>query len=285
MIYRWLFFLKNNHLYINDWRRKMKKTLISALLLSLVLSISLFTWGCGTAKDPEATITIAAASSLQNALEEKIIPAFNELHPTIKIQGTYDASGKLQTQIEEGADVDLFFSAATKQMDALAGEGLVNKDDVTNLLENEIVLIAGAKEDTADITKFQDITKADTIALGDPASVPAGQYAKESLTNLGIWDAVRGKTVSYGTNVSQVLSWVAEGSAQVGIVYNSDALSMPDQVKIIAKAPADSVSKCIYPAAVLSNSKKADAANIFLTYLKSDDALKIFEDYGFKTAE
>jgi molybdate transport system substrate-binding protein len=263
----------------------MKRKLLIVLTLSLILATSVFSTACGSDKNMEATITIAAAASLQTALEEKIIPAFNEIYPDIKVQGTYDASGKLQTQIEEGADVDLFFSAALKQMDALVDGGYVNKDDVVDLLENEIVLVGGIDEDTSAYTSFADIVKADTIAIGDPASVPAGQYAQEALTNLGIWDTVMGKTLSLGTNVTQVVSWVAEGSAQVGIVYNSDAVAVADQIKIIAKAPADSVSKCIYPVAVLTGSKQSEAANLFLDYLKSDDALSIFESYGFKIGE
>jgi len=121
--------------------------------------------------------------------------------------------------------------------------------------------------------------------LGDPASVPAGTYAKESLTNLKLWDTVQSKKISLGTNVSQVLGWVSEGSAQVGIVYNTDALSMPDKVQIIGKAPADSVSKCIYPVAVLTATKQATASKIFLDFLQSDEALTIFESFGFKISE
>lgn len=260
----------------------MKKKLISVLLFTLVLSVSIFTWGCGTGSDAKATITIAAASSLKTVLEEQIIPAFNEDHPNITVQGTFDSSGNLKTQIEQGADVDLFFSAALKQMDGLTTGGFVNKGDAVNLLENEIVLIAGVKQDMTKFTKFADIVNANTIALGDPESVPAGTYAKESLTNLGLWNKVQSKKVSLGTNVSQVLGWVSEGSAQVGIVYNTDALSMKDKVKIIAKAPADSVSKCIYPVAVLAKSKQAEAANVFLEFLQSDKALNIFKDAGFK---
>jgi molybdate transport system substrate-binding protein len=263
----------------------MKKKLVSALLLSLVLSMSLFAWGCGTTEDEEATITIAAAASLQNVLEDEIIPAFNEVHPNITVQGTFDSSGNLQTQIEQGAEIDLFFSAALKQMDALTTGGFVTEGEAVNLLENEIVLVAGSDQDVSNFTKFEDIVNADTIALGDPASVPAGTYAKESLTNLKLWDTVQSKKISLGTNVSQVLGWVSEGSAQVGIVYNTDALSMPDKVQIIGKAPADSVSKCIYPVAVLTATKQATASTIFLDFLQSDEALTIFESFGFKISE
>lgn len=113
-------------------------------------------------------------------------------------------------------------SAATKQMNALTEQGLVEKDSVVDLLQNQIVLITAA-DSTLDLQNFEDITKANVIAIGDPESVPVGQYSKEVLTNLGIWDAVSAKA-SLGTNVTEVLKWVEEGQVQMpGIVYASDA--------------------------------------------------------------
>ena len=112
---------------------------------------------------------------------------FEEQNPGITVKGTYDSSGKLQTQIEEGIPADVFMSAATKQMDALSDQGLVESDSVVDLLENQIVLITGA-DSSLELQKFADITKANVIAIGDPESVPVGQYAKEVLTNLGIWE-------------------------------------------------------------------------------------------------
>ncbi|MGI6721304.1 MAG: molybdate ABC transporter substrate-binding protein [Anaerovoracaceae bacterium] len=266
---------------------KFTKRLI-AIVAVLVLALSLAACGGsgdsnnGNSDKDKTKITIAAAASLENALKDEIIPAFEKENPSIKVVGTYDASGKLQTQIEEGADVDVFFSAATKQMDALVDQDLIDKDSVVDLLENQIVLIK-AKDSDTDITKFADITKADKIAIGDPKSVPAGQYAEEAFKNLGIWNAVKAKDVSYGTNVTEVLNWVAEGSADVGVVYKSDALSMKDKVEVIATAPADSVSKCIYPIGRVSATKKGKAADKFMKYLQSDAAMKVFEDYGFKS--
>lgn len=133
---------------------------------------------------------------------------FEEQNPDITVSGTYDSSGKLQTQIEEGMEADVFMSAATKQMDALTEEGMIEEDSVTDLLENKIVLITSA-DSQLELSSFEDITKADTIAIGDPASVPVGQYSEEALTNLGLWDQVLAKA-SLGTNVTEVLNWVAE---------------------------------------------------------------------------
>ena len=229
----------------------------------------------------EQSILVAAAASLKNAYEDELIPMFEEQYPGVTVEGTYDSSGKLQTQIEEGADADVFFSAAMKQMNALEDEGLVDADSVVELLENKIALIV-PKDSTLGITGFEDITKAEKIALGDPESVPVGQYAKEAFENLGMWDDVEAKT-SFGTNVTEVLSWVAAGSADAGIVYLTDATTSDqfDQVKVIGYAPEGSVSKVIYPVGVVSASTKKDAAQKFVDYLGTDDALSFFAEYGF----
>ena len=135
---------------------------------------------------------------------------------------SYDSSGKLQTQIEEGLDADVFMSAAQKQMNALNDEGLIDTESITDLLENKIVLIVPSGN-AAELKNFADIQEAASIALGDPASVPAGQYAEEALTNLGIWDKIQDK-VSFGSNVTEVLNQVAASSADAGIVYATDEI-------------------------------------------------------------
>lgn len=225
------------------------------------------------------TIMAAVAASLENAYKDKIIPAFQDKYPWIKVEGTYDSSGKLQTQIEEGMDADVFMSAATKQMDELKDEKLVDESTIINLLENKLVLIVPADIDSK-VTGFEDITNGDIIAIGDPKSVPAGQYAKEVLTSLGIWDTVSAKA-SIGTNVTELLNWVAEGSADVGIVYSSDAIST-DKVCIVAEAPEGSLqTKVIYPAAVVTKSSKKEAAKLFVDFLTSNEVSTIFKDYGF----
>lgn len=227
----------------------------------------------------ETEILVAAAASLEYAYEEELIPMFEEENPEVTVKGTYDSSGKLQTQIEEGLEADVFMPAATQQMDALTEEGFVDGESVTDLLENQIVLITSAENELG-LAEFTDITKADTIAIGDPASVPAGQYAQETLTSLGIWDEVLAKS-SLGTNVTEVLNWVAEGSAQAGIVYATDAATT-DNVKVIAQAPEGSLAEpAIYPVGLVSASAHQEEAQAFLDFLQSDEAMAVFEAYGF----
>ena len=282
----------------------MKRKIVSLLLVSAMTAV--LAAGCGSSEenadasdssqseteadtqeegqeesgeDEKTEILVAASASLEYAYEDELIPMFEEQNPDITVSGTYDSSGKLQTQIEEGMEADVFMSAATKQMDALTEEGMIEEDSVTDLLENKIVLITSA-DSQLELSSFEDITKADTIAIGDPASVPVGHYSEEALTNLGLWDQVLAKA-SLGTNVTEVLNWVAEGSAQAGIVYATDAATT-DKVKVVAEAPEDSLAEpAIYPVGIVSASENKEAAEKFVKFLKSDEAIQIFEDYGF----
>lgn len=276
---------------------KMKRNKISRLL-AVSMSVCLLAagvTGCSSSQEDsadqtaeentsetegeETEILVAVAASLEYAYEEELIPMFEEENPGVTVKGTYDSSGKLQTQIEEGLEADVFMSAATQQMDALTEEGFVDGESVTDLLENQIVLITSAENELG-LAEFTDITKADTIAIGDPASVPAGQYAQETLTSLGIWDEVLAKS-SLGTNVTEVLNWVAEGSAQAGIVYATDAATT-DNVKVIAQAPEGSLAEpAIYPVGLVSASAHQEEAQAFLDFLQSDEAMAVFEAYGF----
>lgn len=232
----------------------------------------------------EQSILVAAAASLKNAYEDKLIPMFEEQYPGVTVEGTYDSSGKLQTQIEEGLEADVFMSAATKQMKALDEEGMIASDTIVNLLENKIVLIVPAGSDSK-MDSFEKIGDAASIALGDPESVPAGQYAKEALTNLNVWDSIQDK-VSFGTNVTEVLNQVAEASADAGIVYATDAASKADQVTVVAEAPEGSLEKkVIYPVAVVKATTHEDAAKAFVDFLQTPEAIAVFESYGFVAAE
>jgi len=234
--------------------------------------------GSGLAEQ-KGNLLVAAAASLEKVFTDELIPLFESANPGIRVEGTYDSSGKLQTQIEEGLEADLFMPAAMKPMNALVEQSLVMKVSVTPLLVNRIVLIAPVDLDT-DIDSFECITQAGTIALGDPQSVPAGQYAQEALTSLGVWEQAFAKA-SLGTNVTQVLSWVAEGSAEVGIVYASDA-ARSDMVKVLCEAPEGSLKQqVIYPAGIVATSEKQDEARLFLDFLKSDEAMAVFERHGF----
>ena len=232
----------------------------------------------------EQSILVAAAASLKNAYEDELIPMFEEQYPGVTVEGTYDSSGKLQTQIEEGLEADVFMSAATKQMKALDEEGMIASDTIVNLLENKIVLIVPTGSDSK-MDSFEKIGDAASIALGDPESVPAGQYAKEALTNLNVWDSIQDK-VSFGTNVTEVLNQVAAASADAGIVYATDAASKADQVTVVAEAPEGSLEKkVIYPVAVVKATTHEDAAKAFVDFLQTPEAIAVFESYGFVAAE
>jgi len=258
--------------------------------VSLVLSILLFIVslvGCTKNKanesqndssQKETIITVAAAASLKNCMEDKLIPMFQEKYPNIKVQGTYDSSGKLQFQIQEGADIDVFMSAAIKQMKELNEKGLISENSIVELLENKVVLIT-PKENDKGIKTFEDIVKSDKIAIGDPASVPAGQYAKELFENLKLWEVVSSKA-SLGTNVTEVLTWVAEGSADAGVVYSTDAASN-NKVEVVAEAKEGTVAKVIYPIGIIKSTKNNDSAKAFTDFLQSDEVIKVFETYGF----
>lgn len=277
----------------------MKKKLVN-IFAAVVVSAVVFA-GCGTAgfisspssatlpqasskaenqpQQEAVTLLIAAAASLEYSYKEELIPMFRALYPYIDVEGTYDSSGKLQTQIEQGLAADVFMSAASKQMTALAQQGLIDADSVVPLLENQIVLIVPAGSQSG-IKSFEDIVLAKNPALGDPESVPAGQYAKEALQNLGLWDKVS-PGASYGTNVTEVLSWVAQGSADAGIVYATDAAITPD-VTVVAPAPEGALAqKVVYPVGVLSGSANKAEAELFVKFLQSDAALVVFEKYGF----
>ena len=232
----------------------------------------------------EQSILVAAAASLKNAYEDELIPIFEEQYPGVTVEGTYDSSGKLQTQIKEGLEADVFMSAATKQMKALDEEGMIASDTIVNLLENKIVLIVPTGSDSK-MDSFEKIGDAASIALGDPESVPAGQYAKEALANLNVWDSIQDK-VSFGTNVTEVLNQVAAASADAGIVYATDAASKADQVTVVAEAPEGSLEKkVIYPVAVVKATAHEDAAKAFVDFLQTPEAIAVFESYGFVAAE
>ncbi len=233
----------------------------------------------GAASGDTTNITLAAAASLKYVFDEQIIPMFEKEHPEIHVDATYDSSGKLQTQIEEGADWDVFFSAGMKQMQALQDEKLMDDSTVNVLLANELVLIT-PKDSSLGIESVQDITKAGTIAIGDPADVPVGQYTQKTLEDLGLWDSIQDKNISLGTNVTEVLKWVAEGSADCGFVYRTDAIQEEDNVTIV-----EGLAPATYPVGVIASSKAPDAAKTFEDFLGTDAALEQFQAYGFTLPE
>ncbi len=255
--------------------------LVATVVLALTLAIAGSTRLRAAEQEP-VTMLVAAAASLQYSYVQELIPMFQAKYPWITVEGTYDSSGKLQAQIENGLDADVFMSAATRQMDALVKGGLIDKDTVVPLLENRVVLITPAGS-TSGIDRFERVLEANTIAIGDPDSVPAGQYAREVFQSLGMFDAVLAKA-SLGTNVTEVLNWVAEGSAAVGVVYATDAATT-DRVTVVASAPEGSLKRrVIYPVGILANSSHPEAARLFVDFLQSPEAIAVFVKYGFAAA-
>jgi molybdate transport system substrate-binding protein len=247
--------------------------------LSLVLAI-----GCSQTNNlpssaPTTELTISAAASLKESLET-IKPLYAKENPEIAITYNFGSSGSLQQQIEQGAPVDIFISAAAKQMDALEKKDLLLAGTRQDLLKNELVLIV-AKDNTT-VTQFKDLTNdsVQKIALGEPESVPAGKYAEEVLKSLNIEDTVKSKAV-YGKDVKQVLNYVATGNTDAGVVYKTDVQNS-EAVKIVETAPENTHSPIVYPIAVLKSSKYPEAAKSFLEFLDGETATKVFEKYGFK---
>ncbi|MGI6094897.1 MAG: molybdate ABC transporter substrate-binding protein [Lachnospiraceae bacterium] len=229
-------------------------------------------------------VYVFIAASLKNTMEE-IKTLYEADHPEVNIIYNADSSGTLQTQIEEGAECDIFFSAAAKQMTVLEESGYVTEGSVANLLENKIVLIKPVGGETA-VTGFETITEASSLALAGE-DVPVGQYARQLFDNLGITEQVMSMEINEGANVTAVLTAVAEASNEVGIVYATDAASMPDSVKVIAEATAEQVDPAIYPIGLIVNGEASDAqtaaAEAFLEYLTRDSVpMELFVKAGFK---
>lgn len=271
-----------------------------ALILgSLALSASLLLSACGgTAASSQASsapassaaasseasgesvqLTVFAAASLTETLNE-IAEQYKTVAPNVELIFNFDSSGTLKTHIEEGADCDLFLSAAQKQMNALQDEDLINTGTRVDLLENKVVL-AVPEGNPADIQSFEDIgtDKCKLVALGNE-DVPVGSYSVEILTNLGILDELESSNkITYDSNVKEVTTQVKEASADCGIVYATDAYSAG--LETVDEATADECRQVIYPAALTTSTAHAEEAQAFLDYLTTDDAAAIFESVGF----
>ena len=262
----------------------MKKKLLTVILAgAMAAGMSSGSIQAATTEDAGGDLYVFIAASLANAMDV-IQKDFNEEYPDVNILFNADSSGTLQTQIEEGSRCDVFFSAATRQMDALVEEDLAEKDSVVDLLENKVVLIK-PKDGETKVTGFENITDAKNIALAGE-DVPVGQYSREIFKNLGIEDAVDKMEINEGKNVTDVLASVSEGSNEIGIVYATDAASVADKVDVIAEAPEGSLkTPVLYPVGLTVDSEASDeektAAEAFLEYLQTDDAMKVFEEYGF----
>ena len=227
-------------------------------------------------------INVSAAATLTNALNE-INKAYAALKPWVTLTANYASSGTLQTQIENGAPCDVFLSAAAAQMDALQAKDILLAGSRINLLTNTIVLIV-PKASTLGLKSFNDLTlpSVKLIAIGDPKSVPAGTYAQQAFTELGILSAIQSRFV-LGSTVTQVLQYVDSGNVDAGVVFSTDALS-DSNVTVIATGPADVNASIVYPTAIIKASKNAAAAQDYVNFLSSSQAKTIFEKYGFAMA-
>jgi len=225
----------------------------------------------------QTILTISAAASLKETLAETEA-TYTRSHAKIKFANNYGSSGTLLAQIDQGAPIDVFLSAASKPMDELSAKGLLASGTRLNLLRNSLVLIAPIGSTLHDFQGLTDRT-VHIIALGDPASVPAGQYGRQTLSALHLIDKINAKLV-LGKDVRQVLTYVETGNADAGLVYATDA-RISKKIRIVSIAPESSHDPIIYPVAVIKGSRNEQAARDFVQYLSSPVAQSIFLKYGF----
>lgn len=268
------------------------KKFISVLLTVILIAAMLC--ACGAKSEP-AELTVFAAASMTETLNE-ISELYAKDHPDVTLTFNFDSSGTLKTQIEEGSDCDLFISAANKQMDQLDVTAdaeknpdkldFIDHDTRIDLLENKVVLCV-PEGNPKNINSYDDLAKllkdGDVLLAMGNEDVPVGQYTQKILDyyKLSEADLAGAGKITYGNNVKVVTSQVAEGSADCGIIYSTDAFSAG--LKAVDTATEEMCGKVIYPAAVLKNSKNAQAAAEFLKYLQSDEACAVFEKVGFTT--
>jgi molybdate transport system substrate-binding protein len=246
---------------------------MSRYLLLLVLLAA-----CGGGE--RARVTVAAAASLREVMTE-LEAAYEKAHPGMEVRTTFGGSGALRQQIEQGAPVDLFVSAAAAPMDALARAGRVDEATRRTFAGNELVLIVPAQGGAA-LAGFADLAKPEVkrVALGAPASVPAGEYAEEALRAAGVLEAVRAKAV-YAQDVRQVLAFVSSGNADAGLVYRTDA-AVTARVRVAAAAPAGSHRPIVYPAAVLADGPNPGGARAYFAFLMGPEGRAALRRRGFR---
>ena len=282
--------------------KHLTKSTIAALL---VLSMTAGLAGCGSSNTTTADkgsapteteqteLVVFAAASMTETLEE-IKETYEAEHERVTLTFNFDSSGTLKTQIEEGADCDVFISAGQEQMDQLdiTADAAVNTDGLDfvedgsriDLLENKVTLVVPEENETG-IESFDDLkTKLEIgdimLAMGN-SDVRVGQYTQKILQYYGLDEqalADAGK-ITYGSNVKEVTTQVAEGSVDCGVIYCTDAFSA--DLTVVDEATAEMCGQVIYPAAVMKNSSDVDAAREFLDYLTTDEAMKVFESVGF----
>ena len=247
-----------------------------AFLLALALSLPL---AGGVAPSNREPARVGAAISLQNVLQE--IGAKYKEQTGREVSFTFGSSGQLMGQIKNGAPIDLFISAAHQHVDQLAKEKLIDEASRRVIATNTLVLIVPADAASAP-AGFAQLAGSNVrrLAMGEPRTVPAGQYAQQVLDHLKLTDSLRQRLI-YGTNVRQVLAYVERGEVNAGIVYGTDALISGDKVRIVAVAEADWHEPIEYPAAIIAGSRNASAAGDFLEFLSSPAAREVLKAHGF----
>jgi molybdate transport system substrate-binding protein len=250
-------------------------------LIVLIIGVLLFS-GCNSADSNSAndeSLTVSAAVSLKDAFTE--IGAVYEAKTGRPVVFNFASSGALQRQIEAGAPVDVFASAAARLMDELEAKDFIDKNSRRDFASNALVLIA-PKDRRSKVSGFEILAdpQIKKIALGNLKTVPAGQYADEVFEKLNLKERVKDKLI-FGENVRQVLEYVARGEVDLGIVYRTDALTAAGRVDVAAAAPENSHSPILYPAALIKDSKNRRAAEEFIELLLSAEGQNILRKHGF----
>jgi len=251
----------------------VRKLLILWFFLGLALPML-----AGPAAGGTQELTVSAAASLTNAFQE-LGQGFEKIHPGTKIIFNFAASGPLLQQIARGAPVDLFASADERTMDQAQAQGLIVNSSRKNFVRNRLVLIVPAAEKLGvkvlNDLKWPGIGK---IALGNPETVPAGRYAQEALTRLGLWGALAPKFI-FGESVRQVLDYVARGEVDAGLVYVTDAALAAGKIRTVQELKEH--RPIVYPIAVVAASGQKELAQRFQDYVLSPQGQEILGKYGF----
>lgn len=251
------------------------------MLFSIILSLSALVSACGpSASGTPVQLTISAAASLTDSLQE-IQKLYEAENTSVKLTFNFGSSGALQKQIEQGAPADLFLSAGSKQMKELVDRQLIEPAKQKNLLSNELVVIVPAAKTSSALTGLQDLANPTVtkLSVADPETVPAGSYAKESLSYYQLWPALQSKLVP-AKDVRQVLTYVESGNVDAGIVYKTDALTS-SKVKTAFTVSSQSHKPIEYPAGIVKATKHPKEAEAFYQFLQEKRSGEIFVKYGF----
>lgn len=262
----------------------MKKTVV-LILISLMAVSGVFAQSVPEKKEEKTKLVVFAAASMTETMT-RIKEMYESTHPGVEIIYNFDSSGTLKTQIEQGADCDLFISAAQKQMNELSNLGLIDTDTRVNLLENKTALAVpeGNPKGIKSFDRLADLLKNGTVllAIGN-SDVPVGQYTQKIFAYYGLDEKAISSKLTYGSNVKEVTTQVKNASVDCGIIYSTDAFSAGLTVVDVA-TEAMTGGRVVYPAAVLTNAKNAEAVKTFFEYIKSPEATKVFESVGFASA-